>query len=48
MMTTSNLAIVFGPSLIRPQVDTFETVLHTVNITALTTALIDHNISLFQ
>eukprot|EP00026_Physarum_polycephalum_P005224 Phypoly_transcript_05255.p1 GENE.Phypoly_transcript_05255~~Phypoly_transcript_05255.p1 ORF type:complete len:563 (+),score=75.83 Phypoly_transcript_05255:228-1916(+) len=48
MMTTSNLAIVFGPSLIRPQVDSFETVLHTVNINALTTLLITQNINIFN
>ena len=48
MMTTSNLAIVFGPSLIRPQVDNFETVLHVANISRLTTMLIEHNINLFE
>jgi hypothetical protein len=47
-MTVSNLAVVFGPSLVRPQVDSFETVLHSTSITTLTSVLIEHNLDFWK
>lgn len=46
-MTIANLAIVFGPSLIRPLNDTLETAAHSANINILTEILIEYHASLF-
>jgi hypothetical protein len=41
-MTSSNLSIVFGPNLLRPQVETIETSLRTGRVNTLFQLLIDH------
>jgi len=48
MMDTNNLAIVFGPSLARPKVDTFDTVMHSVNIAHIVTMLIEQFDDIFK
>lgn len=42
MMTASNLAIVFGPPLLRPRQETFDTICHTVTVNSLTEFMIEN------
>lgn len=42
MMTVNNLAIVFGPPLLRPREETFETMYNIVSLNELTADLIEN------